>query len=162
MASARKTKIMGRNDRGKLKITVQTCNQLKYRVGCPAVQVAGRLICQQNLRLSDQRPRQCSTLLFTARKFACAMMTPLRQANFLQPLQGFLFGVGLRVAPHQQRHGNVLKRGKLRQQIVELPNEANFAVTKISSGIFRKRAQAKLRAVYFTCRRLINRAQNVQ
>src|SRR5207245_116256 len=159
MASTRKAKIMGGNERGELVVAVQTRNQLKYCIGGAAVQITGGLVGQQNLRPSDKRPCQRRPLLFATGEFPSAVMRPFRQANFCQPLRRFLLCLGFRSSPHQQWHGDVLKRGEFRQQIVKLPNEADFAVTKISSSVLGKRTQAQVGAVYFTCRRLIKRSK---
>ena len=37
----------------------------------------------------------------------------------------------MRPAPNQQRHHHIFQRGKLRQEIVNLPNEPNFPIAKI-------------------------------
>ncbi len=51
-------------------LAMQTRNQLKNHFARASVKIAGRLIGQQNLRLRDQRSRQCQPLLFAARKFS--------------------------------------------------------------------------------------------
>ncbi len=83
MAAARKCNIVGGDQRGQLMIAMQAGNQLEHRIRSTAVQVPGRFIGQQKLRLSDERARQRRPLLLSARKLSCPVMRPLGQPNFL-------------------------------------------------------------------------------
>ena len=150
VAPPRERNIVGGDQRGQLMIAMQACNQLEHRVGGVAVQVPSRFIGQQKLRLSDERAGQRRPLLLSAGKLSRPVMRPLRQPNFLQPRGCFFFRLRLRSPSHQQRHGHIFQRRKLRQQIMELPNKSNFAIAKIRCCVFRQRTQPQVGAVYVT------------
>jgi hypothetical protein len=85
---------------------MQPFNQAKHQVRRLAVQVAGRFICQQQLRPGHQRAGQSDSLLFSAAQLAGPMRGPVGQ-SFRQPvrrfLQALLFGTCLAPAaawPH--------------------------------------------------------------
>ncbi len=74
MAPSCKCQIM-RSDQGRqLVLAMQPRNQLKNQFPGAAVEIAGRLIGQQHLRLGDKRPRQRQPLLLASGKFARTMM----------------------------------------------------------------------------------------
>ena len=56
MATSRKGKIVGGNERGQLVIAMEPGNQFKNRVRCTVVEVSGGLIRQQKLGPCDERP----------------------------------------------------------------------------------------------------------
>ena len=68
---------------------MQPLQQLKHGPSILLVQISGRFICQQHFRSGDERPGDCYTLLFPARKFSCAMFGPVQQAYFFEPLPRF-------------------------------------------------------------------------
>ena len=90
------------------------------------------------------------------------MMGALAQFDLFQPSQRTLLYIFPRVSAEQKGHCHILQRGKLRHQVVELPDEAYFAVTKCSSVILRERTQSQVGAVYVTCGRPIKSAEDVQ
>ncbi len=51
-------------------LSVQSGNQLKNQFSGAPIEVAGRLICQQDLRLGDQRPGKRQPLLFATGKLS--------------------------------------------------------------------------------------------
>src|SRR5439155_14747427 len=64
VASMRKAKIVCGNNRGELMFAVQPGNQFEDHPCRLAIQVAGGLVGQQNLRPSDKSPCQRRPLLF--------------------------------------------------------------------------------------------------
>ncbi len=78
------------------------------------------------------------------------MTGTVRQTNFLQPVQSLLLGVLSLHAAHQQRHGNILQGGKLRQQIMKLPDKPKLPAAKLRSIFFGETTQRKLGEVYVT------------
>ncbi len=137
-------------------------NQIKNRVRSLAVKVSGRLIRQQDFGLGDERAGQSYSLLFSPGKFAGAMMRTRLKSHFAQPLRSFCFDLLPGLPSNQERHGHVFQRRKFRQQVVELPYEADFAVTKIGGVIFGERIQSQVGAVYVTCGSTIKGAEDVQ
>ena len=67
-------------------LVMQPGDQFKYRLRSPIVEVSGRLIRQQKLRLDNQGPGQCHALLFATGKFSGAMVgrcpNPTRCSQF--------------------------------------------------------------------------------
>ncbi len=162
MAPSCKRQIMRRNQRRQLVLAVQSRHQLKNHLPGAAIEIAGRLVRQQNLRLRDQCPSQRQPLLFAAGKLSRTMLPALGQTHLAEPPRSFLLGGRERLPARQQRHGDILKSGEFRQQVVELPHIADFAVTKLGRGILGKRIHVKVCAVYGTRRRTIKRGQDVQ
>ena len=143
-------------------LAVQAGDQLKDRFSSAAVEIAGRLIGQQDLRLGDERPGQGQPLLLASGKLARTMMPARFQSYFAQPAGRFLFRSGERLPARQQGHGYVLQRSELGQQVVKLPDVSDFAVTKLGGIIFRKRIHLRVCAVYGTGGRTIKSRQDVQ
>ena len=84
------------------------------------------------------------------------------QTHFLQPVQALLLRLTLLHATHQQRHGNILKRGKLRQQIMKLPDKSKLPAAELRGTFFRETPQFKLGEVYVTFRSAIKRSEDVK
>ena len=143
-------------------LAMQPRHQLKNHLRCAPVKIASGLIGQQNLGLGYQCPRQCKSLLLAARKFARTMRAARFQPHFAQPTRSFLLGGSNWLATRQQGHSHIFQRGELRQQVVKLPDIADFAVTELGGIIFGKRIHLGIRAVYGTGRWPIKSAQDVQ
>src|SRR5437773_2491481 len=60
-----------------------------------------------------------------------------RKASVALPPRCFCLRLLTGNVPQQQRHGHILQSRKFRQQVMELPNKAEFAVTKLGSAIIR-------------------------
>src|SRR6185312_4117209 len=90
------------------------------------------------------------------------MMTAGFQIHFPQPLRGLSHCRLISLTSHKKRHSNVLLRRKLRQQVVKLPDEADFPVTEIRCRVFAQLHDWNLGAVYVTLRSMIKRSQNVE
>src|SRR6266852_446723 len=111
-------------------------DQFKNRVRRSAVEVSGRLVCQQDLGLGDERPGQSYTLLLTAGKLSGTMMRALLQTYLVQPPRSLSLRCLPRHFPQQKRHGHVFQRRKFRQQVVELPDETEFMISEPGRVIF--------------------------
>ncbi len=90
------------------------------------------------------------------------MSNPVRQTNFLHPVQALLLGVASLHASHQKWHGNIFKGGKLWQQIMKLPDKPKFPAAEFRSVFFRETAQFKLGEVYVTFGSAIKRSEYVK
>jgi len=90
------------------------------------------------------------------------MTGTVRQPHFLQPPQRLL----LRILPphplHQQRHGDILESGELGKQIMELPDETEFAAPKFRRIFLREPTQIELGEVYVTFGSPIKNSEDVQ
>ena len=72
---------MGCDERGELVLAMQARDQFENRFRRLPVQVAGRLIRQQQPWTGNERPRQSYPLLLSARKLSRAVMSALLQPN---------------------------------------------------------------------------------
>ena len=77
-------------------------------------------------------------------------------------MQALLLGVASLCATHQQWHGDILKSGKLGQQIMELPDKSKLPAAEFRCIFFRKMTQFKLGEVYVTFGSAIKRSEYVE
>ncbi len=143
-------------------LAMQAGNQFENQLSGAAIEVTGGFICQEDLRLSDERSSQRKSLLFSSGKFAGAVMTTLLESNLTQPPRCFRLCGGQILATRQKRHRDVFQSREFGKKVVKLPYIADFAVTKLSGVIFRKRIHVRVCAVYGTCGGTIKRCQDVQ
>src|SRR5580692_2898102 len=89
-------------------------------------------------------------------------MRALIQSDLTEPPRSVCVGFLPGTTPKQERHGHIFQCRELRQQIMELPNKTDFAVTKLGRSVLRKRSQMQVGEVYVTCRSSIKSADNVK
>jgi hypothetical protein len=77
-------------------------DERKHTVRSAGIQIASRLIGQQQSGAGHQRPRQRHPLLLPAGKLAGLVLRPVRQSDFFQPAKSFLFSLFAAIAPRQQ------------------------------------------------------------
>ncbi len=162
MAPSCKRKIMGSNQRRQLMVSVQFCHQFKNHLTGASVEIAGRLVSQQDLWPGNERPCQCKTLLLSTGKLSRTMMPAGFESDLAQPSCRFGFGGSQSLSASEQRHGDILKSGEFREKVVKLPHIADFAVTKFSCGILGKRIHLGICAVYGTRGGTIKSGKDVQ
>ena len=107
-----------------------------------AVEAAGRLVRQQQVRLHDQRPAQRRALPLAARQFARLVPQALPQPDPRQQPRGLLQRRRVRDPGQAQRQRRVLLRGELRQQVVLLVDEAQVPVAQRRQLPVRQRVDA--------------------
>ena len=73
-------------------LAMQPRDQFKNQFSCAPVEIAGRLIRQQDLRLGDERPCKRQSLLLASGKLARTMMPACFQSYFAQPPRRFVLG----------------------------------------------------------------------
>ena len=137
-------------------------DQIKYRLSGSCIQVSGRFIRQQNLRIGDQRTRYGDTLLLSSRELTGSVMRAVFESDFAQPLTSFVFRLLAIFISHEQRHRDIFDRREFRHQVMELPDVSNRTVAKIRGCFVGKRLQLELGAVYVTLRSTIKRSEDVQ
>jgi len=91
MAPTCKCQIVGGDQRSQLMLPVQSRDQFKNQFPGAPIEVAGRLIRQQHLRLGDEGPRQRQPLLLASGKLARTMMSAFLEPDLAQPPRGFLY-----------------------------------------------------------------------
>ena len=96
--------------------------QIDDRVPGRAVEVAGRLVGQQDRRVVGERARDRHALLLAARELRRIVMARGRAAR-PRPAGVVARAAGVRHAGNLHRHEHVLERGQRRQQVEELEDE---------------------------------------
>src|SRR5215470_16920052 len=162
MALPCESQVVRRNERCQLVLLVQPGQKREHSVGGGAIKIAGRLIGEQEARLGDQGASQSQPLLFATGQFARAVVTTMFESNLTQPRGCLLEGRIARTSARHERHSDVFQRRELGQEVVELPDVADFTVAELGCGIFRKRVHLGLRAVYGTAGGTIKSAKDVQ
>ena len=143
-------------------LMVQSSKKRKDELRGRAIEIARRLIGEKDLRTGDQSAGQSQALLFSAGKLAGAVVTALLQPHLAKPAGGFALGFGQRLAAGQKGHRHILQRREFRQQVVELPHVADFAVAKVGGCVLRKRVHLGIGAVYGTSGRAIKGSEDMQ
>ncbi|VTR64070.1 hypothetical protein DESC_120162 [Desulfosarcina cetonica] len=111
-------------------LLVQLHEQGVNQIAVLAVQVPCGFVGQQNIRLHHQRPRQGHALLFTAGKFPGAVFEPRFKAHANQDRFCRFHGRPFFHTADQGRHHGVFQGREFRQQVMELEDETNRAVTE--------------------------------
>ena len=89
-------------------------------------------------------------------------MRTLLQTYFAKPAKSFLLGLLPGMLPQQKRQSYILYRGKLRQQIMKLPDKPELPTAEFCCTLLREAPQLKLGEVYVTFRGAIKRPEDVQ
>ena len=98
------------------------------------VEVAGRLVGQEQHGLVDQGPGDGHALLFAARQLARPRDRLVLEADLPEHLAGPAEGVSLRGTPPISRgKATFSSGGELGQEVVELEDEADLAVRRAES-----------------------------
>src|SRR5215469_3635644 len=90
------------------------------------------------------------------------MMESLAETDALQELAGGLACVGYVGAAHQKRHRDVLQRGELRQQVMELIDESERAVAQLPALLLSQPVNVTSVDQHLSAGRLVEPAQNLQ
>jgi len=103
------------------------------------VKVPGRLIGDQDRRFDHEGPRDRDPLLFAAGELRRVVMDAMAKADGRQ--FGFGFLEGLPVAREFQRHGDILQRRHVGNEMEGLEDDADVAAPELGELIFGKRGQ---------------------
>ena len=99
------------------------------------IEVAGRLVAEQQPRLPDERARNRHALLLAARQLRRAMIDAIGEADLLDQrlrARGRRHSAFVAARPvHQRRHEHVLEHRALRQQAVILEDEPDLRVAEV-------------------------------
>jgi hypothetical protein len=104
----------------------QRGKRAEYVIGGLRVEIAGRLVGQQHARAVGDGARNGDTLLLAAGQFRRPMALPLRKTKITEKFARAGCGLGARQARDHLRQDKILERRKLRQQMMELVDEADF------------------------------------
>ncbi len=95
-------------------------------VGGVDVEIAGRLVGEQDARRIGDRARDGDALLLAARKLRRPVRQPVLEPQIAQQLGAALARFAARQAADHLRQDDVLQRGEFRQQMMELIDEADL------------------------------------
>jgi hypothetical protein len=87
---------------------------------------------------------------------------PFAEADALENGARALHRGVLRFTPHQQRHGDVFQRRELRQQVMELVDEAECAVAQLAARLLRQRVNVAAGDAHRPRGRAVQPAENLQ
>ena len=101
------------------------------------IQIAGRLIRQENDRIIDQGPGNGDALLLPAGKLRRLMIQTVAQAHLNKQFPGKPIPFLARnfAGIIRQRHDHIVQGAGARQQIKGLEDKAKFLVTQVSQGV---------------------------
>ena len=102
------------------------------------VQVAGRLVGEDDLRIIRERARQRDALLLAAGKLRRIVVRAAGQSDLLEQLLGPRPRVG--DAGDLHRHRDVLVGGQRRDQVKELEDEADLFAAQLRQRVLAERA----------------------
>ena len=133
VGARRKLGIVRDDDEARARAAVQLEHEVEHVAGGASVEVAGRLVGEHARRLGDQRARQRHALALTAGQLTRAMRGALGEPDALEQRPRPGAGRLRRFAPDVQRHGDVLERAELGQEMMELVDETERAVAHASA-----------------------------
>jgi len=98
-----------------------------HRVGRSLIEIARRLVAEQQMRLADQCAGQGDALLLAARKLRGAMAKAIAQSHLVEQLPRALDTSS--AARNQRRNQNVFEHRALRQQTMVLKDKSDGLVS---------------------------------
>ncbi len=131
-------------------------------VGGAAVQVAGRLVGQHAGGPGDQGAGDGHALALAARKLGGTVPLAAGQAHGRQGLAGAGPGLGHRQAADAKRHGHVVQRAELGQQVVKLVDKAQVRIAQAALFGRAQTGQGRAHERHFAAGGRIEPAQEVQ
>ncbi len=118
-------RIVRDHDDGLAVLAVERLEQVEDLVAGLAIEIARRLVAQQQRRIGDDGARDADALLLAARQLPRIVFGAVREADDLQRDRDALAALGLRQLRQEQRQLDVALGGQHRQQVVELKDEAD-------------------------------------
>jgi hypothetical protein len=114
---------------------MQLPHEIEYLFGILAVEVAGRLVREQQPRFHRQRSRNRYPLLLTARQLVRKMVRSIGERHRLQELVGAGSGDGRTLAGDSQRQGDVVSRVEFIEKVMVLKDESDIPVAQVGTGL---------------------------
>src|SRR5262245_16069924 len=112
-------------------VLVETDEQFEDMLSISAIEIARRLVRQQNRRLHHERSRQRDALLLAAGKLDRVMIAALDEADAVEQVFGAGAGGSIEAAAELHRQNDVFKGGKCRNQVIGLEDETEFFPSKL-------------------------------
>ncbi len=125
---------MSDNQDGAAELGVQAVEQLEHALRGARIEIAGRLVCQQQRWTGHQRTGNGDPLLLATRDLRGFLVGERAEADLLEQgaRQVGLRPGGFAVADHQ-RHQHVLQHAERRDQVMELKHEADRLIAQLSA-----------------------------
>ena len=107
---------------------MQLAEQIHHRFAALRIEVAGRLVGEQDDRLAGDRARHGDALLLTARELAGQVLGAMRHADALERRRDPLLALGGAHAAIGERQLDVLEHREIADQVEALKDESDLAV----------------------------------
>ena len=153
--------IVGHDDEGDPALAVQSPHQCDDLLAGFAVDLAGRLVTEDQRGLVDQRPRDRGALPFASGHLVGPMVHPIVQAHFLEQRGGARLAIRAGPVVAKRKH-HVLDGIKAREQIEILEDESDFLAAQIGAGAVAQFACVHLVQQDLAARRAEQQAQQVE
>src|SRR5205814_1702352 len=105
------------------------------------IEVAGRLVGQEEQRIGQQGPRDGHPLLLAAGELIRKMLRARRESQLAEETVRLLHRTLRLHSSDPPWHGHVLQRRELRQQVMKLKDETDLAVPKRRQVVVGHRGQ---------------------
>lgn len=126
--------IVSDDDAGEGVLLMQRFEKRYDTVRGAVIEVAGGLIGEEDFGGSDEGSGEGNTLLFASGEFAGAVMAAGAEADFGEFCGCLLGSLRGRDAADEERHHDVFEGGEFGEQVVALPDEADFAIAEVAEG----------------------------
>ena len=130
---------MGHDDDGLAQFLAQFEKETVDLVAVVRIEVARGFVGQQHRRRIDQRTGDGHTLLLAARKLPGLVVAARREAHHVEQLRGPALDLGAGTPADQPRNADILESRELREQVVELEDEADALVAEFRQGLVAQR-----------------------
>ncbi len=134
LRARRQFRIVRDHDDGRA-VAVDLLEQLHHRARHLRVEIAGRLVGEQQLRAAGQRAGDRHALLLAARQLGRIVAHARRKADALQRLADALPALGGRHLAVAQRHVDVVVDVEIGNQVEGLEDEADLAVADARAAV---------------------------
>ena len=126
-------------------LAIELLEEREDLVAGARVEVAGRLVGEEERRLGDERARDGDALLLPAGELVRRVMHALGEADRASARMRALAPLAARDAAVDERQLHVLERGGARQQVEALEDEADEAVAHDGARVVRPRRRRRAR-----------------
>ena len=122
---AQGARVVRHHDDRLAEVVLELAQQREDRLGVARVEIAGRLVGDDQIGIGDDGARDGDALLLAARERARVVVEPLVEADDAQRGLGALQALGLVEMREQQRQRDVVARVEHRDQVEELEDQAD-------------------------------------
>ncbi|MOA15409.1 hypothetical protein D3C78_1355650 [compost metagenome] len=130
--------IVGGNQRREAGLAHQRLQRVEYIMRGLRIEIAGRLVGEQQERRVGDGAGNGDTLLFTAGEFGRTVFTAMPHAHIVEQRAGALASFSLGETGDELRHHHIFHRREFRQEVMELINEADIAAADRGARFIRQ------------------------